>query len=506
MWLIGGLIITIPICINALCKCDINIDYKVTITTHKLSTFSFSCSNQEFEYEEGMTFADWIKSDYYPGPIYGKYDSLQKCEEIWGTNRGCHALDKGAYHIDTYIESYDSLQSCEENWGAGNCEEKENEYIHTEIETLDFESMQDCEDEYGQGNCHVTETLYYYQKSKKHYYETLEKCNDYWSSDCTPTNNLYVYENIDYHYESYPSLETCEEVYGQCELYDNIYYGVQKSYYSTLEECHNSIYEDSQCHLVDSTIYVHEEIEKNYYNSLQSCQENSNGNTCIESSTNLYEPTIREVQYDNNDRIDGFAFSNNHEIQTLVNQSEIVLYELWKRDYYPVQTFIIPKYQKISSKKYICKGYEPFECVSPESNILIGDGKTKKAKDLQENDSIAYYDFKENRIRIGRIITKFIHKDATHFIKYTLEDNTYLEATDYHPIYTKDGWKSYTNKNNYPKPNIGDEVLTSNGYKKITKIDTYEGKEDYIDFKINTNDGKIVNNYFANGVLVEGSY
>ena len=37
----------------------------------------------------------------------------------------------------------------------------------------------------------------------------------------------------------------------------------------------------------------------------------------------------------------------------------------------------------------------------------------------------------------------YIHKNATDFIKYILNDGSYIEATDYHPIYTNDGWKSY---------------------------------------------------------------
>lgn len=110
------------------------------------------------------------------------------------------------------------------------------------------------------------------------------------------------------------------------------------------------------------------------------------------------------------------------------------------------------------------------ECISPASKILISkDGKTKIAKKIKENDEIAYYDFLENEIKIGKVKKVFIHQKATNFIKYTLEDNTYIEATDYHPIHTLNSWKSYTNRNGYVKPLLGDKVKTISGYQKNYK-------------------------------------
>ncbi len=131
---------------------------------------------------------------------------------------------------------------------------------------------------------------------------------------------------------------------------------------------------------------------------------------------------------------------------------------------------------------------------------------TNLQKKLKKNDDIVYYDFISKEMKIGKVKKSYVHKDATNFIRYTFEDNTYLEATDYHPIYTKNGWKSYTNRNGYPKPLLGDLVKTENGYKKISKIETYTGKEDFIDFKIVDENGNIVDNYYANNTLVHSAY
>ena len=146
------------------------------------------------------------------------------------------------------------------------------------------------------------------------------------------------------------------------------------------------------------------------------------------------------------------------------------------------------------------------ECVSPDSNIIINlNGDTKQAKDIRKNDTIVYHDFETNTEKEGKVDNIFIHKKAYSFVKYYFADNTYLDVTDYHPIYTNNGWKSYTNRNGYAKPLIGDSVKTLNGFKELIKIEPYIGEDDYYDFVIIDGD-KQINNYYANNVLVEGSY
>ena len=146
------------------------------------------------------------------------------------------------------------------------------------------------------------------------------------------------------------------------------------------------------------------------------------------------------------------------------------------------------------------------ECVYPDSKILVSLNKhTKLAKDLKENDSIAYYDYKEKCIKLGSILKVYKHEKANSFVKYVFEDESFLKVTDYHPIFTKGGWKSSTNRNGYSKPQIGDEVKTSNGWKKITEINKFEDEVDCYDFSIKTNNGDEIDNYFANDILVQNS-
>ncbi len=54
-------------------------------------------------------------------------------------------------------------------------------------------------------------------------------------------------------------------------------------------------------------------------------------------------------------------------------------------------------------------------------------------------------------------------------------------------------------------PCEGDSVKALTGWKEITKIETYTGVEDFYDFSIVAKDGSKVQNYFANGALVQSS-
>lgn len=160
-----------------------------------------------------------------------------------------------------------------------------------------------------------------------------------------------------------------------------------------------------------------------------------------------------------------------------------------------------PTYRSYTEGKSIIQA----ECVIGDTEILVSlEGETIKAKDLKEGMDIVYYDFDENVNKVGKVNQVYIHEQATNFVKYTFDDGTYLQATDYHPIYTKEGWKSLTNRNGYPIPEIGDEVKTLNGYKTLTGIREYGGSEDCYDFSIIVDD-YTYDNYYANNTLVQNS-
>ncbi len=150
--------------------------------------------------------------------------------------------------------------------------------------------------------------------------------------------------------------------------------------------------------------------------------------------------------------------------------------------------------------------YKGAECVKGDTEILNDKFENiTLAKDMSDGDTIAYYNFETGQVEEGTVSKVYIHKNATNFVKYTFEDGSYLEATDYHPIYTTEGWRSLTRRNGYEVPKVGDKVKTEDGWKVLASIEEYKGKEDCYDFAIVSKDGKVIDNYFANGTLVQNS-
>ncbi len=145
-------------------------------------------------------------------------------------------------------------------------------------------------------------------------------------------------------------------------------------------------------------------------------------------------------------------------------------------------------------------------CVREDSDILVSlSGNTIKAKDIQEGNDIVYYNFNTNTNAVGKVAQKYTHKNAKNFVRYEFDDGSYLEVTDYHPIYTKEGWKSYTASFDDQIPKVGDEVTTLNGYKKITRIKEFTTIEDCYDFAIDSESQSYyyADCYYANNTLVQ---
>lgn len=102
--------ILIPISANALCKCNINIDSKVEITTSNMKEFCVRIGEEiaRYNYEEGMTFNDFLNSEYNTKPFYRAYEEIS-IEE----NGNCSSL---IFHdSDDYVEVNHTIKPCTED-------------------------------------------------------------------------------------------------------------------------------------------------------------------------------------------------------------------------------------------------------------------------------------------------------------------------------------------------------------------------------------------------------
>ena len=207
-------IISIPMCIYALCKCKITIDYKVTISKNTLSSFKMNCTgNDEYYFYEGMTFKDWIRSNLYPGNIGGDFSSIEECRNIWGNYKGCAAINyEDAYSFMTSKEEKytDSKEECEDN---ENCIEVGNYYMYKYSYHL-YDTLEECERIYGKTKCELKDEKYGF--FYKYFYQTEEECtrraanNQNYHPSCTLISPTYKYDQI--YYENYETLEECERM------------------------------------------------------------------------------------------------------------------------------------------------------------------------------------------------------------------------------------------------------------------------------------------------------
>ena len=360
----------------------------------------------------------------------------------------------------------------------------------------EFTSLKECEDVFGSDKgCALKRTKQVYSYPIKDIYYTV------YTEDCRRNKCEEVYNTIyriDFAESEFDILDDCEYSYGTgtCTKINDKYYHIDSYHLGSEEECNEELnkfddYPYKACSPVPFGYKVtYETFEDD--ETMEECEQRVAGyndyhnknSSCFPRTIEYYSPIEKEGKMLNNFAVNFYEDS----------------FAIYRGSYFSMFWYD----EQIENMTYLCE--KGGECVSPESDISSSNGITIKAKNIKVNDKVTYYDFNTNKVEIGTVTKVYIHKDASNLIRYTLSDNTYLEVTDYHPIYTKDGWKSYTGRNGYQKPKVGDLVKTNTGYKMIKSITPFRGKEDYYDFQIKGKDGKSVKNYFANGILVEGSY
>ena len=228
----------LPLSVNALCKTQITVNSKVNIEKKELSTFHLECSPIEFKFYKGMTFGEWIKSSLYEGNIDGDYESLETCESIFGSNRGCayDRTEKPYYIKNSYFQYRTTIDDCND---LKYCEEINNQLYRARFAYYVYDTLEQCKANHDESVCTLNEGKYMFMDSSIH--QTEEECNNYISS------------------RGYP--------YGTCSIIPIIYREevFYYSYYNTLEECE---------------LYKPE------------------GKECIQQVIDYYKPTIRETDYE----------------------------------------------------------------------------------------------------------------------------------------------------------------------------------------------------------------
>ena len=218
----------VPLSVNALCKAQITVNSKVNIEKKELSIFRLDCSPIEFKFYKGMTFGDWVKSSLYEDNIEGTYNSLEECENIFGTNRGC-AFDSTEHVYGIKNSNYRYRYNEEDCDNKDNCVEYVNQLYAAKFAYRVFDTNEQCKNYYDGNDCEYIDGKYMVLDTTIH--ESEEACNEYIINHphpyqaCSLIPKIYKEEIIDY--STYSTLEECERVKPlgkQCEPLTFNYY------------------------------------------------------------------------------------------------------------------------------------------------------------------------------------------------------------------------------------------------------------------------------------------
>ena len=131
----------------------------------------------------------------------------------------------------------------------------------------------------------------------------------------------------------------------------------------------------------------------------------------------------------------------------------------------------------------------PGKCFTGDTMITLADGTYHQIKHIELGTKIKTYDDETGKLQ-NSIVLEVVKVLHDNLIKYKFSDNTEITATDDHPFYVDE---------NYRTLEVGDEVLNDELNKiKVVSVEKIDGLIET--YNINkTNNGK---NYFANRVLV----
>jgi len=138
------------------------------------------------------------------------------------------------------------------------------------------------------------------------------------------------------------------------------------------------------------------------------------------------------------------------------------------------------------------------------------EGNTASIETLKPGDKVVSYDIKNNKNYYTEVTSLVTNRYSINMAKVYFENGSFVEMTDYHPLYTKNGFHSITNINGYDTLVVGDIVKTFDGWSKVTKIERYttEPITTYT-LMIRDFDEDIDNdendNYYANGIAAHNA-
>ena len=216
-----------PLSVKALCQTQITINSKINVEKLELATFTIECNGGiSYQYYKGMTFGEWVRSSLYEDNIDTSFETVEECERIFGSNRGCKYA--GYWDAYTYRILYYNYRATPDLCDPNNtCERAENEIYGVAYE---YDTLDECKHQNGNIGCEQLNDKYIYRTT--YYEKTEERCNiraanlPRTNTICTLVPVIYK-EKIEYD-GIFDTLENCQNAGGgnnDCSIKRIHYYG-----------------------------------------------------------------------------------------------------------------------------------------------------------------------------------------------------------------------------------------------------------------------------------------
>ena len=111
-------------------------------------------------------------------------------------------------------------------------------------------------------------------------------------------------------------------------------------------------------------------------------------------------------------------------------------------------------------------------CFLPNTLVNTSNGKVK-IEDVKVGDFVSCYDSEYKDYIYGNVTKVIKNTNITELATLELENGTKVQFNSYHPILTKEGWKSLTNYNDYPTLTKNDVMVLGEKIKSI-RIETLD--------------------------------
>ena len=143
----------------------------------------------------------------------------------------------------------------------------------------------------------------------------------------------------------------------------------------------------------------------------------------------------------------------------------------------------------VDSGEWSYSRYDSGCCFLGGTRVIMNKaGGFKPIENIHPGDQVLSYNIFTKEFYPVVVQQLIVNNNTTDLATVFFDNGLELGMNAYHPLYTKEGFHSLTNHNNYDTLAIGDEVKTMNGWSKITNIERVQLDTPIVTYNLATKD------------------